>query len=196
MDLDSLVPEKLKIDPYGVLVGHTWAEVGIVLEIINQFEIKCFVEIGVHRGGLAMLMTHATEHIPNFRYLGLEIDRDLVVPTVKKLFNPVVTGRGERDLWIRDAHDPTAVESVQNWISNPPGPALIYCDGGDKPHEFRLYAPILRIGDYIAAHDFDYGGYERAEIRMDDIRGATLEHGLDRIPLPRPYRIALFKKVK
>lgn len=34
------------------------------------------------------------------------------------------------------------------------GPALVLCDGGNKPAEFNKYAAFLRSGDVIMAHDF------------------------------------------
>jgi len=34
------------------------------------------------------------------------------------------------------------------------GPALVLCDGGNKPAEFNKYAKFLRSGDVIMAHDY------------------------------------------
>lgn len=34
-----------------------------------------------------------------------------------------------------------------------PGVALILCDGGNKGREFSEFAPMLKVGDIIAAHD-------------------------------------------
>jgi hypothetical protein len=34
------------------------------------------------------------------------------------------------------------------------GPALVLCDGGNKPAEFNRYAKFLRSGDVIMAHDY------------------------------------------
>ena len=42
-------------------------------------------------------------------------------------------------------------------------PLLLFCDDGDKPREVALYGPSLRVGDYLAVHDFD------AEIFASDI---------------------------
>lgn len=42
-------------------------------------------------------------------------------------------------------------------------PLLLFCDNGDKPREVALYGPALRVGDYLAVHDFD------AEIFASDI---------------------------
>lgn len=35
-----------------------------------------------------------------------------------------------------------------------PGVAYVLCDNGDKPREFNLLAPKLKIGDVIGAHDY------------------------------------------
>ncbi len=182
---------EFKIDPFGVLVGHTWIEVGIVLDTINRLRIKRFVEIGVHKGGLTALLVHTTTHVPGFEYLGLEIDSQIIHPTVRKLFDPLANAY----LWIRDAHTKEAINDVERWMKAVAGPALIYCDGGDKPKEFKLYAEILRKGDFIAAHDWDYGGYTRAEIKMRHVEPVAAEHNLTPIGFVEPIRICLWKKV-
>ena len=87
------------------------------------------------------------------------------------------------------------VKKNAKWIKNKPGPALIYCDGGNKPEEFRNYAAILRTNDFIAAHDWDYGGYHRAEIRPRDIEKAVVANDLTPIGFRKPIRICLWRKV-
>ncbi len=188
--------EELKIDPFGLLVGHTWCEVGLILDAINRNNVTRFVEVGVHKGGLCAILAHSTEHMPKFHYLGVEIDGQIVDATVNKLFHPLVVEQDIRQLWIRDAHEPETITAIADWIRRDPGPALVYCDGGDKIKEFNLYAPIIRRGDFIAAHDFDYGGYERAEIRMEHIEGAVNEHNLTGVGFVAPYRISLWRREK
>jgi hypothetical protein len=187
--------EELKIDPFGLLVGHTWCEVGLILDAINSHRITRFVEIGVHKGGLCAMLAHTTEHLPYFKYLGVEIDEEIIDPTVKKLFHPVVTSQGIRQLWIMDAHAPQTIHDVAHWIRQDQGPALIYCDGGNKVKEFNLYVSQIREQDFIAAHDFDYGGYDRAEIRPEDVADGVAKHGLLGVGFAAPYRIALWRKV-
>lgn len=185
--------ETFQIEPFGVHIAHTWLEAGIVLDSINRLGIKRFVEIGVHKGGLAALLVHTTKHIPGFVYLGIEIDSQIVEPTIRKLFDPLANA----SLWFRDAHTEQTIKDVAGWItggSPPTGPALIYCDGGNKPLEFGLYAPILRVGDFIAAHDWDYGGYHRAEIRPKDVKQSVLANELTSIGFTKPIRICLWRK--
>ena len=174
---------KFQIEPFGVHIAHTWLEVGVVLDSVNCLGIKKFVEIGIYKGGLAALLVHSTKHIPGLEYLGVEIDSQIIEPTVRKL------------LWLRDAHSKETIESVRQWFSRKPGPALIYCDGGNKPKEFAKYAPIIRVGDFIGAHDWDYGGYQRAEIKPKDVGKPVEDNNLTKIGFTEPIRIGLWKKV-
>lgn len=183
--------DKFQIEPFGVHIAHTWLETGMVLDSINRLGIKRFVEIGLYKGGLAALLVHTTKHIPGFEYLGIENNSQIIEPTVRKLFDPLANAT----LWLRDAHTEQTIEDVRRWIAQKPGPALIYCDGGDKPKEFGLYAPILRIDDFIAAHDWDYGGYHRAEIRPKDVEVSLSEYNLANIGFSEPIRIGMWKKV-
>jgi len=182
---------EFKIDPFGVEVGHTWIEVGVILDTINRTGIKRFVEIGVHRGGLTGLLVHSTEHIPGLQYLGVEINAQLIHPTIRKMFDTLRNAQ----MWIRDAHDPANVKEIANWAKGAAAPCMIYCDGGHKPTEFNLYAPEIRRGDYIAAHDWDYGGYRRAEIKPSDIEQVVAEQNLVPIGFVKPIRICLWRKV-
>jgi hypothetical protein len=70
------------------------------------------------------------------------------------------------DLLEADIFDQRTVGWVDTWIHISDGPALIYCDNGDKPKELEWYAPTLRKGDVIAAHDF---GNEYSESELPDL---------------------------
>lgn len=34
------------------------------------------------------------------------------------------------------------------------GVTVVFCDGGDKPREFKMIAPMLKKGDVVLAHDY------------------------------------------
>ena len=42
---------------------------------------------------------------------------------------------------------------LQHYVAEP-GPTLMICDGGDKKREFRTFAPHIKSGDIIMAHDY------------------------------------------
>tara|TARA_R100000005_G_C4958473_1_gene176179 strand:- start:353 stop:1030 length:678 start_codon:yes stop_codon:yes gene_type:complete len=49
---------------------------------------------------------------------------------------------------------------------------FIFADGGDKAREFNMYAPMLKVGDCIAVHDWGQ------EIYYSQIEHTIREHGL------------------
>jgi len=183
--------EELKVDPFGLRVGHTWCEIGLILDAINRNLITRFVEIGLNGGGLCAMLSHTTEHLPNFHYLGVEEDDEVIDSSVRQLFHPLVIEQDIRQLWIMDARDPMTIHEIAGWIRRDAGPALVYCDGGKKAKEFNLYAPILRKDDLIATHDFDFERDMQAEIRLE--RSAN-EHHLAGVGFVAPYRISLWRK--
>ena len=52
-------------------------------------------------------------------------------------------------------NDETIIEVIQSIISKP-GKTLLFCDNGHKPMEVNLYAPHLKVGDYLAVHDWEH----------------------------------------
>lgn len=57
---------------------------------------------------------------------------------------------------------------------------LLICDGGDKPKEFNVFAPYLKSGDFIIAHDYEENtcNWEWVEIRKTDIEDIVKECNL------------------
>ena len=53
------------------------------------------------------------------------------------------------------------------------GKSIVFCDGGDKPHELRTFAPALKVGDIIACHD--YGRAIKDEWIKEDIKRFNLK---------------------
>jgi len=64
-----------------------------------------------------------------------------------------------------------------------PGRSIVFCDGGDKPHELRTFGPALKKGDIIACHD--WGRAIKDEWISKDVKRLKLKE------LFREERIAL-----
>jgi len=56
---------------------------------------------------------------------------------------------------------------LERILDNGPHPLLLFCDGGDKPRDFQMFAPLLKVGDLIAVHDF---GGEFSEPDTDPVK--------------------------
>lgn len=129
--------------PYGIKTSHTWHEIGKILRIINDQDIETFIELGCHVGGLASILL-PLQNIRKFSYWGVERDvsitHDHVLSSGKIIAGDILT-----------------VEMKELIKSKMNGKTLIYCDGGNKIEEMRLYHDLLKSGDIIMTHDFWHG---------------------------------------
>jgi hypothetical protein len=142
--------------PYGFSCGHLWHEIGTLLRFINQRQPTLFVELGVHVGGLASVLSPRTLHHPTFRYVALENNGSIVRDSVKQALAFLPNCR----LLVADCFTVATRTAVEAEMKSRPGPALIYCDNGNKPKELLHYAPICRPGDLLGVHDYWEPGRE------------------------------------
>jgi cephalosporin hydroxylase len=109
-------------------------------------------------------------------------------PFISKLGGTVLT---------RDLTEPAVQEQIAMTIGLP-GTSLVLCDGLDKAGEFNLFAPHLKVGDIIMAHDYAEtslqfeqeirGRYWNwCEITECQISETCLRHGLE------PFMQSVFK---
>jgi hypothetical protein len=140
--------------PFGIKVSHTWHEVTALSRFMCLHRIKGFIELGVHVGGLAALMISRCLFDKNFRYVGVELKDEIIHPIVKEAAIYI----GVRaHLMIADIYNAATKVELKKWIGFVQGSCLLYCDGGDKAKELKMYHSIIRKGDFLAAHDFtDY----------------------------------------
>ena len=136
--------DTLPIYPMGIKLSQTWREVVTHFEIIARHNVRLFVELGVHHGGLAALMLAYQDYNSAFRYLGVEIDRRLVDSRVARP-DAILYG---------DCLNSITMRAVKTFIDVTKGPACVFCDNGNKPAELKAYAPLLRPGDFISVHDY------------------------------------------
>ena len=130
--------------PLGVSSSVTWLDLGAIAHIIQTARIKTVLEIGVEHGGLSAWMM-AYGRYNNVAYRGLDI-------TLNALQTQV--GIVDRSAFVEcDAWSAAAVNAARAWLNSQPAPALIICDGGNKPKELHLYAPLLRENDIMIGHD-------------------------------------------
>lgn len=143
--------------PLGVSCSLTWLDLGAIAHIIQTARIRTVLEIGVEHGGLAAWLL-AYGRYNDIAYRGVDITLNALQTQVGVVDRAAFV---ERDAWT-DA----AVEDARQWLGRQIGPALIIIDGGDKPKELHLYAPLLRAGDVMIGHDYhnEYGDAQIATV--------------------------------
>jgi len=156
--------------PFGLKVGHTWHEIGVIFHVVEAFGIRGFVELGVHEGGLAALMVARTFYRHDFHYLGVELDAGVVRTELKDML--AVANPQAAQVIYGDVFSDSVKQDVQAFMARVGRQCLLYCDDGDKPRELREYAPLIRpndsgiktTGDILMVHDFWDGQREPQDL--------------------------------
>lgn len=159
--------------PLGVSCSLTWYDLGAIVHVIQTHHIRSVVEIGVEHGGLAAFLLAYAALTP-LDYYGIDLHLSAMD---QNLWSRHAHQFAERDAW-----NGATVAEVGRWLAAHEAPALIFCDGGDKPRELRLYAPLLRSGDVLMGHDYHNEYVDDALAAMpptvEQLRADWLDDGL------------------
>lgn len=129
--------------PLGIGIAQNWVQLGSIFDDLVRFDIKLLVELGVFLGGMSELMLLRIERVPGFDYFGTQLDYEQVTARLS----------GHPKIIQGDNFSPRVVSRVGELVHGA-GTSMIYCDGGDKQREMSLYAPTLKVGDFLRAHDY------------------------------------------
>ena len=157
--------------PMGVSSSLTWLDLGAIAHIIQVANIRTVLEIGVEHGGLsAWIMAYGRYN--GLAYQGVDITLGALQTQLGLVDRSAFV---ERDAWTAEA-----VADARRWLDSQMAPALIICDGGDKPREMTIYAPLLRDGDIMIGHDYhnEYGDDAIADVPATQIRADWLDDTL------------------
>lgn len=133
--------------PLGISTSMTWLDIGALLTLITLSKAQRVLEIGVEHGGCSVLLaTYCRYAARKIEYRGIDICLNALSSTITE-DDPI-------DLLERDAWASKTITEMRAWLAASPGPRLIFCDGGDKPRDLHAYAPLLKAGDVIVAHDY------------------------------------------
>lgn len=128
----------------GIPVTQTSNQTRMFFILIEEYEIKTFIELGVAYGGLANLMLKYGNEYKDFSYYGFEIDQNQIRPPMQN----------RPEIMITDVFSQVCQDRVKSVIENSVGHVLVLCDGGNKSREMVMYAPMLRVGDLMMGHDY------------------------------------------
>jgi len=181
---------------YDLRVGATEHELETILEIIKEYNIYNFVEVGIHEGGL-------TEYLMDTkcRYLGIEINEGIVRPEMKEEI-----ARCGMEVIYADCMVESTLIKVEEFLFISSGKSLIYCDNGNKKEEIKVYYELARFGDIILTHDFSDGKrkvrgireYNYPEVTLKDIKFMEDNPLFERLPesLLKETRLIGWIKIK
>jgi predicted O-methyltransferase YrrM len=117
-------------------------------KVLGPLDFKRFVEIGTGYGNTSIFfLLHCLQKEAEFYTFDRMANRLSNSSPLKKLFDLRAKAT------VGDVYGTTLSQAVLTTI-NLPGRTVLFLDGGDKPHEFRLFAPALKPGDIVAIHDW------------------------------------------
>jgi len=124
----------------GLVTEQTSLAVNHILpNILKQINPANILEVGTAEGGLT---TFLSDQCPESEILTIEIldfynynFRAGVTSVIGNVFSEEIL-------------------SIASEFIKKPGICLVLCDGGNKSREFAFLANYLKVGDYIAAHDY------------------------------------------
>lgn len=158
----NAIPSRLASTLFGIPISQTWADLMLWERFLNAAQPAHLIELGTGRGGLSL-------------YLALQCaNRGIRFATVDtfnwtEMAGPLFALANIRYVQGDIFESGKALVEEALRIG---GAVTVFCDGGDKPREFREFAPLLRPGDYIAAHDWGNeitaGDVERFPVWMWD----------------------------
>lgn len=132
---------------YCGISAHQNQHVGSVFRaLFRTFEPVRVLEIGTAAGGLTLLLRDLLDEA------GYRSAQLWTIDSMEMTRSYLLGNDNLRSIHA-DAFAPDALTELQAWVAEP-GPTLVLCDGGDKPREFRTFAPHLKSGDIIMAHDY------------------------------------------
>lgn len=131
-----------------VMAGQTPAVIGVFSKFIQEFDT--IVEVGTGRGAFALWIS-----------LNKKPDATFVTFDVKPHLMPDLS----RATVVQSNVFDTQTFSEVTVLMQRPGRLLFLCDGGDKEKELAHFAPFLKSGDVIMAHDYAHSPEDYAKIQ-------------------------------
>lgn len=161
------------------------------LAIFDKFfdtcELKTFIEFGTGHGGSTL-------------YFGLQCHkRGIQFYTYDNIQSTDFSMPIEQEIGLAkcfkciDIFSDEGQALIGSIIQNAPKPLGIFFDNGNKPREWRIYAPLTAIGDYCIVHDWgtefmesDIGGVHVERIFVEESDART----------PGGWKAMWFKRIK
>jgi cephalosporin hydroxylase len=154
-------------------MGHEltqeWRDLYIWEIFFQSCPFKTFIELGTGHGGMSLFLAlqckqrgivfHTFDNILSFN---LEHGLPQML-NMKESYHGIDVFRDDQ---------PTSVVAT---IQSTPAPHAIFFDNGDKPREWRMFAPHIAPGGYCIVHDWG------TEFMESDIGGVSVEHILTEV---------------
>lgn len=144
----------------GLPLSQEWQDLLIWERFFKVYPVRTFIELGTGHGGMSLFFALQCHSI-GAKFITIDNQ------TLINMDDPMARLVNLADCFYNwDIFE--AESRIVNMISTSPHPIGMFMDDGDKPREWRTFAPHLSKGDYCAVHDFG------TEFNEEDIVGVSV----------------------
>jgi cephalosporin hydroxylase len=159
------------IHVFGNPVIQTWFDLFFLNEVLTHEKFDVIIEIGTYLGGLTVFFgMHAVAQDGHVITFDIRPEPEGEPWKTHKTMLPIT-------YYNLNVFEPEVMASIENIIND--NRVLLYCDGGDKPREFKTFAPMLNTNDVIMAHDKGREIYENQILQTVTQCGLRPFHQID-----------------
>lgn len=169
----------------GLPMSQEWIDIHIWEQFFSSYPVKTFVELGTGHGGLSLYFAlQCAQRGVEFHTIDHQqwADFECRVPKMLNL---------SENYHLVDIFSETGQAQISQIIQNSPKPLAMFFDNGNKPREWKLFAPALSPGDFCIVHDWE------TEFFPQDIGDVRVERILADLADSRPngWKAMWFKRI-
>ena len=118
----------------GIAAAQTWSDMFLWETLLNSYPVDVIVEIGTWKGGFSWFLWAQAE-VRGYEFRTYDpIPPEIPVPGYRRL-----------DVY---ADPDEVVADIDGRV------VALFCDGGNKPRELRLFSKGLAAGSFVVVHDW------------------------------------------
>ena len=130
---------------FGISMLQTYHDLRLWEWVLSHHPPKLLIELGTGNGALSLFFAMQAALRGGLRFV--TVDWHVCSHLAR---SPIPVTQIAGDMWT-----PTVQEPLRALLADPANhPALLFCDGGNKPKEFQTFVAWLTPGDLAAVHDY------------------------------------------
>lgn len=135
----------------GIPAIQAWQDFMLWEEFLNISDPKAIIELGTFLGGFSLYLYHqAYSREALFYTVDIAEHADLDTENSPLWINGLFAA-----FLMEDVFSPVFENVLRTILADERNhPLVLFCDGGNKPKEMQIFAPMLYPGDYIVTHDW------------------------------------------
>lgn len=147
----------------GSEIDNNYASLYFFEHYIEFHKFEYVIEFGARDGGLSLFLANMAAVTEQFLFHTFELYKENDWYNREKggvghWFDKMETQTDFIKSFSLSVFSDEAQEIVKSNISK--YKTLLFCDNGDKPREFNMYAPLIKSGDHILVHDWETGIFQ------------------------------------